>query len=67
MLLGMVRPTAGASYLNGEKLDGGNYRIWNRVGYIVEIPYAYPELTVRENLGIIHNGSLIQELDVGQL
>jgi ABC-2 type transport system ATP-binding protein len=53
MLLGMIRPTAGASYLNGEKIDGGNYRIWNRVGYIVEIPYAYPELTVRENLGII--------------
>ena len=53
MLLGMIRPTSGASYLNGEKIDGGNYRIWNQVGYIVEIPYSYPELTVRENLGIV--------------
>ena len=53
MLLGMIRPTSGASYLNGEKIDGGNYRIWNQVGYIVEIPYSYPELTVRENLAIV--------------
>lgn len=53
MLLGMIRPTSGAAYLNGEKIDGGNYGIWNQVGYIVETPYAYPELTVRENLAII--------------
>jgi len=53
MLLGMIRPTSGAAYLNGEKIDGGNYRIWNHVGYMVEIPYSYPELTVKENLNII--------------
>jgi ABC-2 type transport system ATP-binding protein len=53
MLLGMIRPTSGSSYLKGEKIDGGNYRIWNEVGYMVEIPYSYPELTVRENLGIV--------------
>jgi ABC-2 type transport system ATP-binding protein len=53
MLLGMIRPTSGSSYLKGEKIDGGNYRIWNQVGYMVEIPYSYPELTVRENLGIV--------------
>lgn len=53
MLLGMIRPTSGTSYLKGEKIDGGNYKIWNQVGYMVEIPYSYPELTVRENLNII--------------
>lgn len=53
MLLGMIRPTSGTAYLNGKKVDAGNHSIWNSVGYIVEIPYSYPELTVRENLEII--------------
>lgn len=53
MLLGMIRPTSGDAFLNGEKIDGGNYSIWNQVGYLVEIPYSYPELTVRENLRIV--------------
>ncbi|HWP95456.1 MAG TPA: ABC transporter ATP-binding protein [Syntrophomonadaceae bacterium] len=53
MLLGMIRPSSGASYLLGERIDGGNYGIWNQVGYLVEIPYSYPELTVKENLSII--------------
>ena len=53
MLLGMIRPTTGISYLKGEKVDPGNLNIWKSVGYLVEIPYSYPQLTVRENLEII--------------
>jgi ABC-2 type transport system ATP-binding protein len=52
MLLGIIRPTSGASYLNGKKVSAGNHELWNNVGYIVEIPYAYPDLTVYENLEI---------------
>lgn len=52
MLLGMIRPTTGESYLNGERVHAGMHNLWNRVGYLVEIPYSYPELTVRENLEI---------------
>lgn len=36
-----------------KKSGGGKYSAWNQVGYIVEIPCSYPELTVRENLDII--------------
>lgn len=53
MLLGLIRPTSGISYLNGKKVYAGNHKIWNSVGYLVEIPYAYPDLTVRENLEIM--------------
>lgn len=53
MLLGMIAPTSGQCYLQGEKVSAGNISIWNDVGYIVETPYSYPELTVRENLEII--------------
>jgi ABC-2 type transport system ATP-binding protein len=53
MLLGMIAPTRGECYLQGEKVKAGNVRIWNDVGYIVETPYSYPELTVKENLEIV--------------
>lgn len=52
MLLGMVNPTSGESYLNGKRVNAGNHKLWNSVGYMVEIPYSYPDLTVRENLEI---------------
>lgn len=52
MLLGMIRPTSGESYLMGKRVHAGIHNLWNRVGYLVEIPYSYPELTVRENLEI---------------
>lgn len=46
MLLGMITPTSGQCYLQGKRIGRGNINIWNDVGYIVEAPYSYPELTV---------------------
>jgi ABC-2 type transport system ATP-binding protein len=53
MLLGMIRPSAGSVSLFGMKVQPGQRSIWQRVGYLVETPHAYPDLTVRENLEII--------------
>ena len=52
MLLGMIRPTEGLSYIKGEKVHRKNYHLWKHVGYIVETPHSYPELTVQENLDL---------------
>lgn len=52
MLLGMVAPTSGQCFILGKKVDKGNTTIWSDVGYLVETPYFYPNLTVRENLEI---------------
>jgi ABC-2 type transport system ATP-binding protein len=52
MLLGMIHPTSGEAFINGRKIHHGNMDIWKDVGYLVEIPYSYPDLTVRENLEI---------------
>lgn len=49
MLLGMVRPTAGTARIDGHVTADGS-DVWKRVGCLVETPFAYPELTVRENL-----------------
>jgi ABC-2 type transport system ATP-binding protein len=52
MLLGMIRPTSGVTFINGERISADNTELWKKVGSLVEIPYSYPELTVRENLEI---------------
>ena len=52
ILLGMIKPTAGTVSLFGTKVEPGQGQIWQRVGYMVETPHAYPDLTVRENLEI---------------
>lgn len=53
MLLGMISPTRGECFILGEKVKAGGFGRWNNVGYIVETPYSYPELTVKENLEIV--------------
>ncbi|MEZ5073197.1 MAG: ABC transporter ATP-binding protein [Bacteroidales bacterium] len=52
MLLGMIRPSTGRIRLLGEPLPPSGLSLWNRVGHLVEIPYAYPELSVRDNLRV---------------
>ena len=53
MLLGMIKPTAGEAQVLGARIDVQGIKPWESVGYLVEIPNAYPELTVRENLEAI--------------
>jgi ABC-2 type transport system ATP-binding protein len=69
MMLGMIRPTGGTVALLGTPvgplrrpatglgrrrlLRGPDRSVWARVGYLVETPAAYPELTVRENLEVV--------------
>jgi len=53
MLLGMIQPSSGAAYLLGCPARPDAHDLWARVGYLVETPSAYPELTVRENLDVV--------------
>lgn len=53
MLLGLIKPTSGECYIQGNKVDQYNLEIRNEIGYIIETPYSYPDLTVQENLEII--------------
>lgn len=50
MLLGMIRPAAGGATVLGTPVRMGGTQPWAAVGYLVEAPRAYPELTVAENL-----------------
>lgn len=53
MLLGMIKPSFGTAYVLGTKIQRGGKSPWHEVGYLVETPSSYPELTVRENLEVM--------------
>jgi len=61
MLLGLIGPTSGKAYLNGTRVNPGNPSMWKDIGYLVEVPYSYPDLTVRENLEIIRRLRLMND------
>lgn len=50
ILLGMLTPDQGAVHLAGLPVAGAGTHLWSRVGQMLEIPFAYPELTARENI-----------------
>ncbi|HUI69732.1 MAG TPA: ABC transporter ATP-binding protein [Spirochaetia bacterium] len=52
MLLGLVRPDAGEISILGMSIRDARSLILSRIGFFVESPAAYPNLTVRENLRI---------------
>jgi len=60
MLLGMIKPTHGSATVLGKRVRLGSREPWAEVGYLVEMPHAYPELTVYENLEVarrLHPGT----------
>jgi ABC-2 type transport system ATP-binding protein len=60
MLLGMIKPTTGTATVLGSRVRMGSRNPWAKVGYLVEIPYPYPDLTVYENLEVsrrLHPGT----------
>lgn len=55
LLLGLIRPTAGGVEVLGQPVGGGRNGEappWSQVGYLVEAPGLYPELTVLDHLRI---------------
>ena len=66
MLLGMIRPTTGYANVLQTRVHLGSREPWESVGYMVEIPHSYPELTVRENLEVarrLHPGTSRADVD----
>ncbi len=66
MLLGMIKPTAGDATMLQTRVRLGSTVPWAKVGYLVETPHAYGELTVRENLEVarrLHPGTPAKAVD----
>ena len=63
MLLGMIKPTFGSAAVLHTRVRPGSREPWASVGYLVETPNAYPELTVYENLEVarrLHPGTPVR-------
>jgi ABC-2 type transport system ATP-binding protein len=75
MLLGMIKPTSGYARVLQTRVRIGSRKPWESVGYMVEDPHAYPELTVYENLEVARRlhpgtpptavGQIIERLGLG--
>ena len=66
MLLGMIKPTWGTAQVLHTRVRLGSREPWAAVGYLVETPHSYPELTVYENLEVarrLHPGTAPQAVD----
>jgi ABC-2 type transport system ATP-binding protein len=60
MMLGMIKPLRGSVRVLGTSVHLGSREPWAQVGYMVEDPHAYSELTVLENLEaarLLHPGT----------
>jgi ABC-2 type transport system ATP-binding protein len=76
MLLGMIQPTRGSASVLGTRVRLGSREPWAQVGYMVETPHAYPELSVIENLEVARRlhpgtppqavGSMIERLGLAE-
>lgn len=53
MLLGMIKPNNGTIKLFGKQLNP-QFDQWNSIGYLVETPWSYPNLSVYENLKVVY-------------
>ncbi|MFA6260674.1 MAG: ATP-binding cassette domain-containing protein [Bacteroidia bacterium] len=71
MLLGMIKPDQGTIHLF-DKLLTPHFDRWNDIGYMVETPSSYPNLSVLENLKVYYklrqltNPALIDDI-IGKL
>lgn len=79
LLLGMLKPDSGCASVLGFEARKVPSRVWRRVGHLIESPFAYSELTVRENIaasallsGLDHEaamreaGRAIDDFELGQ-
>src|SRR5512143_708140 len=66
MLLGMIKPTTGHASVLDTRVRLGSRAPWASVGYLVETPHSYPELSVYENLEVarrLHPGVAPRAID----
>lgn len=50
LILGMIKPSKGSVSILGNNIQTN--KPWEKVGYLIESTYAYPNLTVEENLRV---------------
>lgn len=63
MLLNMIKPTSGRAEILGQDVNHAPASFWNQVGYLIETPHAYQNLTVAQNLALYGQLRLLSKVD----
>ncbi len=61
MLLGMISPSSGTLHIAGSTVSADQTKLWQKIGYMVEAPAHYPNLTVSENLELTRRLRLLPD------
>ncbi len=64
LLLGMLSADAGSATVDGVDVSESGPTTWSDVGYLVETPFFYPELTTRENIEVAATLHGVDEVDL---
>lgn len=64
LLLGMLEPDAGRALVLGSEARSAAPETWQAVGHLIETPFAYRELTVREN---VTASALLHRMPAGEI
>lgn len=63
ILLNMIKPSAGQAKILGENVATVQPSFWNQIGYMIETPHAYPNLTVSQNIDLYGKMRLLSKAD----
>ena len=64
LALGMLRPTSGTIQIVGQPVNPHtSSNVWAQVGYFVDAPFVYPELTVAQNLDTMRSLQGVADTD----
>lgn len=64
LALGMLRPTSGIIQIVGQPVNPRtSSSVWAQVGYFVDAPFVYPELTVTQNLDTMRSLQGVADTD----
>jgi len=63
ILLNMIKPSAGQAKILGENVATVQPSFWNQIGYMIETPHAYPNLTVSQNIYLYGKMRLLSKAD----
>lgn len=67
LALGMLRPDAGRVLINGHDVGQAGPSTWVEVGHLIEVPLAYGELTVRQNLAMSARLHAVPRADISDV
>ncbi|MGL3799170.1 ABC transporter ATP-binding protein [Lactiplantibacillus plantarum] len=63
ILLNMIKPSVGQAKIFGENVATVQPSFWNQIGYMIETPHAYQNLTVSQNIDLYGKMRLLSKAD----